>query len=170
MRVSPKVKIIFLTLLSFTSGCMIVDDFGTYWDQGILDTALEGAWESTDNECIQYIKSNDHYAMKNETLIIKTLPLKNSKFMMMKGDKENLIYKYSISNNELILYSPNKNKRDEYKEQYSNQHITLDKYTVTITTLDESVIDLLQKLGNQPDFWQKGDVFIRQDTPCTTKP
>ena len=170
MRHSSNTRILLFTLLAFVGGCMIVEDFGTYWDQGTTDPALEGNWQDSSGKCMQYIKSNDHYTMKNETLSIKTLPLKNSTYMMMKDPESQFLYKYTISDNKLTLYSPDKDKREEYIKQYSNQNIVLDKYTVTITTLDTSVIDLLEKVGDQPEFWKAETIFAKQEEPCPVKP
>ena len=170
MRHPSNIRILLFTLLTFVGGCMIVEDFGTYWDQGIVDPNLEGSWQSPNGECMQYIKINDHYTMQNENLTIKTLPLKNSTYMMMKENESHFLYKYSISDQKLTLYTPDKSQREAYQEQYSNQSIVLNDYTVTITTLDASVIDLLEKIGNQPEFWKKESVSVKQAEACPIAP
>lgn len=149
---------------------MIVENFGIYWDKGVVDPALEGNWQNSDGECMQYIKANNHYAIKNENITIKTLPLKNSTYMMMKEPKSHSLYKYTIDDNKLTLYGPNKNNKEEYLKQYSNPNIELDDYTVTITTLDTSVIDLLGEIGNQPNFWKTQMIFTKQTQPCPIEP
>ncbi len=170
MRHPYTIRILLFTLLTFASGCMIVEDFGTHWDQGIVDSALEGSWQDSNGECMQYIKSNDHYTMKNENLIIRTLPLKNSTYMMMKENESHFLYKYTVSDQKLTLYTPDKGQREAYQKQYSNQNITLNDYTVTITTLDASVIDLLEKIGNQPEFWKEESIFVKQTEACPIEP
>ena len=170
MRHPSNIRILLFTLLTFVAGCVIVEDFGTYWDQGIVDPALEGSWQDSNGKCMQYIKSNDHYTMENENLTIRTLPLKNSTYMMMKENESHFLYKYSVTDQKLTLYTPSKDKREAYQAQYSNQNIVLNDYTVTITTLDASVIDLLEKIGNQPEFWKEESISVKQAEACPVEP
>jgi protocatechuate 3,4-dioxygenase beta subunit len=65
-------KKLILTLLSIaflfvSKGCIPVEDFGEYWQKGIIDQALEGHWKQLDVEFrseenyLSFVKSGDHY-------------------------------------------------------------------------------------------------------------
>jgi len=56
-----------LAALFAIKGCIPVEDFGGYWEKGIVDPALEGHWKQLEEEFrseqyyLSFVKSGDHY-------------------------------------------------------------------------------------------------------------
>ncbi len=96
-------RIMIFTLLFFIiflSSCIPIDDLGNYWDQGSIDSNLEGAWKMQgvkhpiDDEYISFLLSGNHYLrivhstheVQKLKFITKTLHLGNHKFLMHDND------------------------------------------------------------------------------------
>ena len=111
-----------IMLLIPLSACFIVGSFGEYWDQGIIDPALEGKWVSTEDsrKVFHLIKEDDHYRYPNDdqNASIKTLLIGEEKFLMMKDEKgkENLLIRYAIKDGVFTLYQLNHSAIKHEKE------------------------------------------------------
>ncbi len=147
-------------------GCINVNDFGKYWGKGVIDPALEGYWLSEHGECSQYVKKGDHYEIVQDGSIVKTLSMDSATFLMIKSMDEKFIYKYSVNKKALTLYNPNRAIAQDFKQQYDNPNIMIDRHTVTIDTLDGDVVNILEDISQKPNYWETATVFEKQESAC----
>lgn len=147
-------------------GCINVNDFGKYWDKGVVDPALEGYWLSEHGECSHYVKKDDHYEITQDGSIVKTLSMDGATFLMIKSRDEQFIYKYTANKDTFTLYNPQRAIEKEFKKQYDNPNIMIDRHTVTIDKLDGDVVNILQDISQKPNYWETATVFENQESAC----
>jgi len=147
-------------------GCINVNDFGVYWNKGVVDPALEGYWLSEHGECNHYVKHDDHYEITQDGSIVKTLPMDGATFLMIKSRDEQFIYKYTANQDTFTLYNPQRTIEKEFKQQYDTANIIIDRHTVTIDQLDGDVVKILEDISQKPNYWETATVFEKQESAC----
>lgn len=165
--------ILFIACIALAS-CINVKDFGIYWEKGIVDTQLVGAWQpETDvsSDCIMFTQEKNYLRFTTEDRIepsVRTLPIGRHSFMMMlRGGKSGELYKYSINKGALEMYQLNKDKKDEFLQKYATPNIVIDDdTTVTINKLDKPTFDLLQTIANDSSYW----LLLTRYLPSKCKP
>lgn len=169
-------RIFFLLPALFFAGCMVVEDFGSYWDKGTLDPFVEGRWISNDKKaCGSYILEGDHYISSDNSFEqMKTLEVNGSKFLMSwnkqpedvkYGSSKNMI-KYTADENKLVFFNPKREKQEEFETTYDTTNFEIGKHSVRIKVLDEKTIEILGSVGANPDYWEEGGVMLKRDEPC----
>lgn len=144
--------------------CIYVVDIGTYWENGIIDPSLKGAWASDDDDsdCSSFIVDGKDYRViekgKKEESLYRTLILGNNKFLMIKDpNNKYLLIKYQISEDNFTTYMPDDTKKEDFVRDYSDSNITIsdgDFPTATISHLDEKTAELLQKIADNDSYWK----------------
>lgn len=171
---------IILMLVLFT-GCIIVEDFGEYWQKGEVDSQIEGRWEKApsvrnqeavdqgiEDEELVLIRNGDHYEYpdKEDKTKLKTLFIGEHRFLMLKNPEGGALLKYSVNNDELTFYLPNIEKRDYFLSNLANTNAMLiDEGVVPhlgIKIINEDVINILKKASEQPDNFQVMTVFRKK--------
>tara|TARA_B100001989_G_C24542035_1_gene468223 strand:+ start:1831 stop:2451 length:621 start_codon:yes stop_codon:yes gene_type:complete len=158
--------LILLPTLLLLSACFIIEDFGGYWEKGVIDPALEGYWGDEGKECFGFIRDGSVYKKTNEKGEVKTLQAGTSTFLMDKNGEMQLLYKYKISGNTLALYFPEESKRQEFFQKHSNDNLKEKDNVFLIKVLNKETVDLLANYGAKPDFWHIEVTHTRRSEPC----
>ena len=156
------------------SGCILVDDFGPYWDKGVIDRELEGQWydQEPDGEGKPpaFVIEGDVMTMIDEDgdeQEARTLELGAHKFLML--PKDQMIQKYDIADGILSFYSPRKEQKEDFLKTNSNDQIVIGQYdTVRIRQLNEETLGVLEDISDQSDYWEA--YFVLGKTPLESAP
>ncbi len=167
-----------IMLLIPLSACFIVGNFGIYWDQGIIDPAIEGKWVSTEDtrKVFHLVKEDDHYRYSNEegNTAIKTLLINEEKFLMMKDEKgtENLLIRYLIKDGVFNLYQLNHSaiKHDKEFAQKRAQDVENGKIKEKrFDKLTEQDIEAIKTYLEHDNFWSIMIKLTQQSPPVEEK-
>ena len=155
----------------FLVSCIYVNDIGAYWEKGVIDPSLKGAWASADdeNDCSSFIADGKNYRVmekgKKEVSIYRTLILGNSKFLMIKDpNNKYLLIKYQVSEDNFTTYMPDDGKKEDFLRDYPDSGIAISDgefATATIALLDEKIAELLQKIADDESYWKVASVQHR---------
>ena len=159
------------------AGCINVDDFGGYWEKGVLDPKLEGTWsfvkgENDPEAPIMFIKEDDYYLMKSadeeqaEDEHIKTLNVgEHTFFLILMEENSGGIMRYKIDGDSLTTYTL---KEDVLKKAIENnevdgtiEHDSLMGDVPHLSVLDEATLKFLAGLADKPDHWKVEGVYQR---------
>ncbi|MBW8041752.1 MAG: carboxypeptidase regulatory-like domain-containing protein [Planctomycetes bacterium] len=173
MRKTLLRTLFFLGVLFAVKGCIPVEDFGEYWEKGIIDPALEGHWKQLDVEFrseqnyLSFVKSGDHYVcevsaaffmpqdMPQVGIRAKTLTAGKYKFLMfdlqqyyedMKTAMSKAASEMGEDVDELTLQQMLQMPKTTVKGVL--QRYSLEEGTLSIYMLDEAVLAEQIKSGN----------------------
>ena len=161
------IRLFFILPVLFLPACMIVNDYGSYWDQGIIDPAIAGYWNVDDGgECTGYILDGDHYKIANDEGEVKTLKAGASTYMMNQDESSKMLFKYKADQNKLIIYFPVESKKQLFIETYPSDNFLFNTHTLTIKILDEQTFKILGDVGDNTEFWKEEMILTRRNEPC----
>ncbi len=134
-------------VLALLNACIVVDDFGDYWNKGFIDN------------CVNEIASNDSdydRASHHKTMLLRSLRIGKHTFLMMRDDMDdkggNLI-RYKIEDGEYISYRLNESKRDDFLREYPSSVVVLTQETATIPVLNSESAGLLSAVSDDDSYW-----------------
>ncbi len=148
------------------AACIYVDDFGEYWDKAVFDPFLAGKWQGQD--CVEFKPSGKEYSFTSDgdPVPARTLVAGKTTFLMVKPPKDRgYMFKYVASKDTMTLYTPNDGKRDAFIREFGNDNIVIKDDTVTIKKLDKQAVEMLTRIGAQPDYWKATSSYKHAD--CT---
>jgi len=166
----------FLACLALMS-CIQVEDFGVYWDKGLVDPQLYGAWlpeKENVSECIAFAKNANDYTLQlgeGEALTIRSLLVGKHRFMMMKKTRDSQdgqLIRYTVSRDSFDLYQLNPNEEADFKKRYPHSAVDIENGTATIHMLDKEMLDLIEKVADEPNYWVLMKTYRHAD--CTPAP
>lgn len=151
------------------SGCIVVQDFGTYWNKGTQDTCILQIVEIT------MLEGNARGVPTAE--LARTLKLGPHRFLMLRDRPNDIggnLYRYEVKNGEYIAYRLNNDMQQRFLERYGNNKlVTLTNETATISQLNDESVKLLQAVAAEPDYWIVADrrpYNPAQRRDCAEKP
>ena len=158
------------------TSCVPVDDFGKYWDKGVVDPALEGSWqklgcagESPDGtsgrDGWRFTKNGANYSLQatndEEITSARTLRVGRQLLLMQRdavSPKDGLLTRYEVHGRTLNAYVLDHAAAADFLEQRhpnaANIRINKDdgRYVV-IGTFDDEVFRILSEFVNDPAYW-----------------
>lgn len=152
----------FLCLL--LTSCIIVEDIGTYWGSGEIDTSLQGSWSkdsSGGGDCFSFIPDGSDYRVvengKKEEYLSRTLDLENSKFLMLRDmNSKYLLIRYKVITDDLTIYMLDKTKKSDFLRNYPDSNIIFSNdffLTATISHLNDESVSLLRAVASDEKYW-----------------
>lgn len=170
-RTVPKV-ILGLIALLLLGGCILVDDFGEYWNKGIIDEKLEGKWhnQSASDSGLEIVREGDHYRIiytkqNQEYEEAKTIILDGYSFLMVKQKKDKtggVMYPYIVENNKLVFFAPDKKKKDEFIRNFVSKDTEIYQASVRVKILNEDTAKLLKDIAKREDYWVVFNRYYKQ--------
>jgi hypothetical protein len=163
--------------------CTSVDDFGTYWNRGVVDPALEGAWKKIGLPGVQNLgdipgadtmvfeKTGPSYALRfvnpgaskedNEAaMAMRTLKIGKHSFFMMKADDatDGVLDQYEIHGDTLDVNILENGAGVDWLQAKHPTAANITKNTgegryVVIKTFDDEVFRILSEIADDPAFW-----------------
>lgn len=142
-----------LGLVLLLTGCIVVKQFGTYWDKGYEDPCVQQIVEAT------ILEGNPQGTPIK--LLSHSLRVGAYRFLMLRdkpGDKGGNLYRYAVQNGDYIAYRLNENMRDNFQREYPHaKAVTLTQETVTIDALNDQTYALLETIAARPEYWIETD-------------
>lgn len=135
-------------LACLLTGCIIVEDFGTYWNKGFTDKCV--------NDIVYREMESDNEEEKAQDVLLRSVRIGGHTFLMMREheeDKGGNLVRYIIEGGEYVTYRLNEAKRDEFLQRYPNTSIVVTQETVTIPLLNEEAAQLLAKIADDDSYW-----------------
>lgn len=131
------------------AGCIVVDDFGDYWNKGFIDN------------CVNEIALTDHDHDKprnshSKTLLMRSLRVGKHTFLMMRedmGDKGGSIVRYKIEDGDYVAFRLNESKREDFMLEYPESGAVLTSDTATIPVLNKDSIAMLSQVADDESYW-----------------
>lgn len=173
----------------FLSSCILVEDFSSYWDKGVVDSALLGKWKGesgngngydiVEKEDIYQIDSLDEKDRKEEdyfSIAAKTLNVGSYTFLMafMEGDKKgavlirykkegDIIQQYSLKSVKMNAFLEEKypEVKNIKKAEYEKKHWYT--FGIRIRKFDKEVYKILLEIPDTRDFWAPDGKYFRVD-------
>jgi hypothetical protein len=169
-----------LVAVFLLSSCIPIEDFGVYWDRGIVDSSLLGRWEHTGKDQDKY-QVTDHQgtyyldAFENgnkrpqDDLSARTLHIGNYVFLMVKVRISSTaigLARYEVEDRKLKLYVLSKDKMRIFLKKYPGvKNIKVSSGTtnsifdtgVTVKKLDEAVHKIISDIPDTKEFWSLSD-------------
>jgi hypothetical protein len=155
-----------------------VDDFGAYWDKGVVDPALEGSWKRIDapgeapntevcGEGWNFRRTGSAYSMytfnepSNAASTSRTLRVGSRRLLMNRNrapEPDGLITGYEIRNRTLSQYWFDNVAVVEFLEAKHPGAANIGKAPgegqfVLIKRLDDEVFRILSEIARSPDYW-----------------
>ena len=175
-----------LTVL-FLSSCIPVEDFGIYWDKGIVDSALLGKWKGKENNGYHMVNKGGTYQIdsldeedKKEEgyapIAARTLKVDGYTFLMafLKEDDEkvpvlirykkkgDIIQQYSLKSKRMSAFlEKNYSKTKNIKKSECEGKCWYDP-GVRIEKFDDEVYKILSEIPNTKEFWHPAERYLRQ--------
>ncbi len=158
---------VFCLLSLCLSSCIYVDDIGDFWEKGVIDKSIAGAWIDRDNSnCSVFAIDGNNYQLiekgEKEKSLYRTLVLGNNKFLMVRGENNKYsLIKYQIFSDIFTIYIPDDTKKDEFLQNYPDTDIIIsdDKFpSVTIKHLNKKMAVMLQKIADDKKYWKISSV------------
>jgi len=138
-----------LAVVMCLSGCLLIDDFGPYWKQAVIDKDLIGKWhDEKNNQKSIFIQQGDHLAYMNEKTgnpdddtQIKTLRIATYRFLLMQNSTSKALFYYTLEDDVFKLYAPKKERREAFAEySQNNPNIALNDKGIRVAVLNQEVI------------------------------
>lgn len=167
-----------LALLCLTS-CIPVDDFGTYWDKGTVDSALVGTWTGVRHKDgigpahiavvkgVYRITSLAKKDAKDKPLYARTLTAGRYTFFMASSDTggktERDLVRYTLKDGRLTEYSLEVRPVEAWLKWRHPQAKNLEAVSckpkclyeqVKIRTLTADVVNILSEIPDTKEYWQ----------------
>lgn len=140
-----------LAVACVLSGCIVVGDFGDYWNKGFIDNCV--------NE-IQHNRSKEERNAKAKVaarrMLMRSLRIGKHTFLMVRenpDDPGGNILRYKIENGKYISYRLNESKREEFLRDYPDSGVVLTSETATIPVLNDDSAKLLEKIADDESYW-----------------
>ncbi len=155
-------KTLFLTVLLLVVGCLKIGDFGVYWNQGIIDPALDGAWKNArpSGTGLSFTNQGDLYHMQFDASpspkFARTLQVNDSTFLMVKvhlEDEGGNLIPYVIEGDNFVLFAANKDKQIEFNKKYPDIPFVVTRTGITIHQLNPDTMRWLEKITAEPEWW-----------------
>lgn len=139
----------FGALVLVLSGCIVVDDFGSYWNKGFIDN------------CVNSIVNANHdddrrHNTQPKPMLLRSLRVGSHTFLMMRDDmasKGGNIMLYKIVDGDYISYRLNESKREDFSRDYPNSMVVLTSETASIPVLNNESIALLSQVADNESYW-----------------
>ncbi len=150
-----------LRLLAMTSvlllltGCLLVKNFDTAWNEAKTDSCLNKIGES-----LYVSEFRRDPTGKDLSQLVRGWVLDDQKFLLLKkdaADNGGRIYRFNVVHGIFQRYRLNPAMRETFKKNYPNSGIILNEDTVTIEKLDDKSRKLLGEIASNPDYWEMED-------------
>jgi len=148
MRLSTKLIFLLIVITSLPS-CIIVDDFGVYWNRGIADPDVVGKWQRNDGFIINFIEEDGSLILLDKEgekrTYFRTIGAVGYKFFLIREDdedgnlrKDGIVLLYKTDEKNLYRFALNKEseglsedlinilKKSGYSEERFTGHLGLD--------------------------------------------
>lgn len=148
----PFKNVVLAALASLLFGCIVVDDFGAYWNKGFVDVCV--------NEIVQKGMSEDSAANPPVIPAMRSLQIGNHTFLMMRDhatDKGGNMIRYNIKDGQYVPYRLNENKRKDFLTYYPDSTVVLTTETAKIPVLNEKSVALLNKIAGDDSYWVENE-------------
>ena len=146
---------IILSALLFLTGCLLVDDFDSAWNDAKPDTCLSKIAES-----LYYSELRRDPQGKDMSQLVRGWVLGNAKFLLLKqepSDKGGRIYRFNVVHGIFQRYRLNPTMREQFKKDYPTANVLLKEDTVTIKKLDAPSRKMLSEIADKSDYWEIED-------------
>ena len=180
-------KILLCLTVLFLSSCIPVEDFGIYWDKGIIDPALLGKWKGEANNGYHMINKGGTYQIDSldkedrkekdySPIAARTLKVGSYTFLMTfikEGDeKETVLIRYKKKGDIIQQYSLKSRKMDTFLEKNYSKAKNIKKFKckgrcwynpgVRIEKFDNEVYKILSEIPDTKKFWILDERYLRQ--------
>jgi hypothetical protein len=141
-----------LGIACIVSGCIVVDDFGGYWNKGFIDNCV--------NE-IQHNRSKEEHAdskIPPKRALMRSLRIGKHTFLMVRenpDDRGGNMIRYKIESGKYISFRLNESKREEFLQAYPDSKVVLTTETATIPVLDDASVSMLEKIADDDSYWME---------------
>jgi hypothetical protein len=154
-----------------TVSCIRVDDFGKYWDRGVVDPALEGTWKNIrlpasdlKPEALRFTRTGTSYSMyaDSDTPVgnARTLLVGKRRLLMDRSrerNDDNYLWSYEIRGRTMSEYWFQGDAVLEFLRTRhpgaKNIHQGRDVELVEIGTFDDEVFRILSEVADNPTYW-----------------
>jgi len=144
-----------LLALALLSACILVDDFGTAWDQAKPDPCLSKIAQS-----LYYAEFRRDPSEKDIDQLARGWTLKGDNFLLLKknpDDKGGRLYRFDVVHGIFERYRLVPTMRATFLHDYPNAPVKLDRDSVTLKTLNPETEAFLTTMVKQPQYWEAED-------------
>lgn len=145
-----------LLVLAVLAACMLVKDFGTAWN------------EAKPDKCVSKIASSLYYTEfqrdpegKDMDLYARALSRPNGKYyLLLKQDPNDAggrMYRFDVVNGIFERLRVVPTMRKTFEENYPDAPVSLERDTITFTTLGTKEWELIDNIATQPEYWEIED-------------
>jgi hypothetical protein len=140
--------VLFAVTLSL-AGCLLVEDFGKFWDQGHADIDLVGQWHHTQaSDNVIFVKKGNTLVYMDkksgktaDTTELRTTIYGENKFLLARNNKAKGLFHYTIKGDIFTLYAFKKESRGEFsKFAQESENLILEDQGVRVLLLDDNTM------------------------------
>lgn len=137
-----------LLLLPALSACLIVEQYGSKWDEANFDPCL-----------LPIVERFSEWEIEKDTAEsqLRWLSIgEDAGLMLLKenaDDEGGHAYVYGMDGKVITVFTPDPSKRKVFETEYPNPPVAVEEDTVTITELSDEVISFIGTLAKQEDYW-----------------
>lgn len=144
-----------LAALCFLSACILVDQFGTVWNEAKPDQCLNKIAQS-----LYYGEFNRDPSALDIEQIARAWSKDGEHFLLLKkhpDDKGGRLYRFAVKNGIFERFRLAPTQRKAFLSAYPDAPVKLERDTVSLETLGEKEITLLIEIAKKPEYWEVED-------------
>lgn len=131
------------------AGCIVVDDFGEYWDKGFIDHCVNDIMNSGESS---------RSGKPRKTLLMRSLRVGNHTFLMVReraSEAGGNLMLYEIEDGQFVSYRLNESKREDFLRDYPDSGVVLTSETAAIPKLTPESVELLDRVADDASYWME---------------
>ncbi len=145
-------KLLALGLTLILTGCLIVEDFGTAWNEAKPDPCLNKIAES-----LYVTEFRRDPANKDMNTLAHAWTVGGHYYLLFKKsaeDKGGYLYRFTVTEGIFQRWRLKPTMRELFEKTYPNAAVSLARDTVTLKTIDANTKKLLLELSDKPEYWE----------------
>lgn len=140
------------------SGCLIVEDFQTKWDEAVPDACLNRIADS-----LYYQQFQRKLDKGDIASLARGLAIEEQRFLLLKkkpDDKGGNLYRFEVENGVYTQLRLNPAMRETFEKDHPNAPVRIVRDTVTLATLDNEVVSLLLSIARDTRYWETDEAHL----------
>lgn len=148
-------RLIALLALSLLAACMLVNDFGEYWNKAKPDLCLSKIGES-----LYYTEFRRDPEGKEMGDYVRGLKRDNANYLLLKQNADDAggrMYRFTVRNGIFQRWRIDPAMRSTFERDYPDAPVSLKRDTITFETLGDAEWKLIDEIAGKDEYWEIED-------------
>lgn len=144
-----------LLLFPLLAACIVIEDFGGAWDKAEGDICLNRI-----NAALYHQVHEREVKEEDITTVARGITFDGNHYILMKEkpeDKGGFLFRFTVKEGVFTRYKLNPTMRKQFLAEYPDAPVHIDDSTVTLSTLDDAQVALLNRIAADAKYWETDD-------------